>query len=87
MEDLAEETAKTKRTREKLQKRLADIEKCVTKQALERKSKEISRWISTHANSRVVLKSKSISLFDENQNSVEISKTVVKLSTLLKKHD
>lgn len=73
---LAEESSKTKKTREKLRKHLQEMDQNVTPQALKRKSLEIHRWISRHAPHRVVLKSKSISLFDENQNTANGSQKV-----------
>ena len=79
-DDLAQESSKTRRTREKLLKRFDEVDKKVTKQALDRKSNEISRWIKTNKNERVALVSK------EN-GPVKASKSVSKLSTLLKKDD
>ena len=48
----------------------------MTSQALRQKSLEIHRWIARHAAERVVLKSKSISLFDENQNTAKLSQKI-----------
>jgi len=76
---LAEESLKTKKTREKLRKHLQEMDQNVTPQALKRKSLEIHRWISRHASHRVVLKSKAISLFDENQNTAELSQKISEL--------
>ncbi len=77
---LAEESEKTKRAREKLKRRLESIERRVTPQALERKSVEIHRWIARHAPQRVVLRTKTISLFDENKNTAQTSGRVAKLA-------
>ena len=77
---LAEESAKTKKAREKLQKRLESLHNKVTVQDLEKKSIEIHAWISRHASNRVVLKSKAISLFDENQNTAKLSARVSSLA-------
>lgn len=82
---LAEESDKTKKAREKLKRRLMDMEKKVTEQALERKNMEIHRWIARHAPQRVVLRTKNISLFDENQNTAEISQKISKVALQLKK--
>lgn len=79
---LAEESAKTKKTREKLRKRLDEMDQGITPQALKRKSVEIHRWIAHHAADRIVLRSKSISLFDENQNTARLSH---KVSSVVKK--
>lgn len=83
---LAEESSKTKKTREKLRKHLQEMDQNVTPQALKRKSLEIHRWISRHAPHRVVLKSKSISLFDENQNTASGSQKVAELMIRLRGH-
>lgn len=77
---LAEESPKTKKTREKLKKYFEAQEQSITPQALKRKSLEIHRWIARHAAERVVLKAKSISLFDENQNTAKLSIKVSKFA-------
>lgn len=82
---LAEESEKTKRAREKLRRRLDTIERKVTPQALERKSIEIHRWIARHAPHRIVLRTKAISLFDENKNTAETSGRIAKLATNIQK--
>jgi hypothetical protein len=81
---MAEESQKTKKAREKLQRQLADLEKKITPQALHKKTIEIHRWIERHAPQRVILKNKNISLFDENQNAAALSARVAQLSELLK---
>ena len=81
---IAEESEKTRRAREKLKRQLEALDKKVTPQALERKAIEIQRWISRHASSRVGLKNKSISLFDENQNAAGLSMRVSQLADQLK---
>ena len=75
-EKIVEESVKTKRAREKLQKRIDVLDKKMTAQALEKKTAEIHRWIAVNAASRVVLQNKTISLFDENQNSAHVSRKV-----------
>ena len=82
---LAEESEKTKKAREKLKRRLMELERKVTEQALERKNMEIHRWISRHAPQRVVLRTKNISLFDENKNTAEISQRIAKVAMQLQK--
>jgi len=72
----ADESEKTRKAREKLQKKLEALDQKITPQALEEKSVEIHRWIARHAASRIPLKSKGISLFDENQNAAELSKRI-----------
>lgn len=82
---VAEESSKTRKAREKLKRQLAAVEKRITPQALEKKAIEIHRWIARHAASRVVLKSKAISLFDENQNAAKLSNKVSAIAEQLKK--
>jgi len=79
------ESQKTRRTREKLQRYLDRIEREVSPQALQKKSQEIHHWISRHSSDRVVLKSKDISLFDENRNSAKASGSVASLASRLEK--
>lgn len=61
------------------------IDRKITPQALERKTIEIHRWIARHASYRIVLKNKSICLFDENQNAAELSQKMSQLAENLKK--
>ncbi len=79
----SEESTKTKKTREKLKTHFDVIEKNVTKQALERKLFEIHRWIARHASSRVTLRNKASSLFDENQHAAKLSNKVSLLAKRL----
>jgi hypothetical protein len=81
---IAEESSKTRKAREKLKKQLVAFEKKITPQALERKTIEIHRWIARHASNRVVLRTKAISLFDENQNTAGISQRVSQIADQLK---
>jgi hypothetical protein len=82
---IAEESPKTRKAREKLKRQLDAFEKKITPQALEKKAIEIQRWIARHASSRVPLKTKSISLFDENQNAADLSQRVSLLADQIKK--
>lgn len=82
---IAEESPKTRKAREKLRRQLDALEKKVTPQALEKKAIEIQRWIARHASNRVALKTKSISLFDENQNAAGLSQRVSVLADQIKK--
>ena len=83
---LAEESYKTKKTREKLRKYLQEIDQNLTPQALKKKSMEIHRWIARHAENRIALKSKTISLFDGNQNTAKISQKISGLISQLNKN-
>lgn len=82
--EIAEESLKTKKVREKLKKHLESFDQKVTAPALKKKLIEIHRWIERHASQRVVLKEKSISLFDENRNAAEFSQRVGVLVEKLK---
>lgn len=82
--EIADESHKLKRAREKLKRQLEASEHHFTEQALEQKAIEIQRWISRHADSRVSLKQKSIALFDENQNAAELSERVSKIALKLR---
>lgn len=82
---IAEESPKTRKAREKLKRQLEALDKKVTPQALEKKSIEIQRWIARHASNRIALKSKSISLFDENQNAAVLSQRVSQLAEQIQK--
>lgn len=73
---IAEESIKTQKAREKLKKQFAALDQKITPQALEKKTIEIHRWIARHAASRVTLKTKNISLFDENQNAAALSQRI-----------
>ncbi|HPE85125.1 MAG TPA: hypothetical protein PLO43_02990 [Chlamydiales bacterium] len=79
---LAEESEKTKKAREKLKKKFAVIDEKINTQALDRKSKEIHRWISRQQ-SRVPLKNKSFKLFDENMHPADESRKVLNLALRL----
>lgn len=80
---LAKETDRTMKARNKLKKRLGLLDDQVTDSALEKKTDEIHRWISRHANERVVLKKKSISLFDGNKNAAKLSPKLQKMADAL----
>lgn len=77
---IAEESPKTRKARQKLQRQLDALDKKITPQALEKKVVEIQRWIARHASHRILLKNKSISLFDENQNAASLSQRVSQLA-------
>lgn len=83
--ELAKESEKTRKAREKLRRRLSAIDQKVTPQALEKKTIEIHRWIARHAPHRIVLKTKAISLFDENKNTAGISQKISKIATMLQR--
>ena len=84
LDTVATESDKTKKARDKLKKYLESVDGKMTDEALTKKSEEIHRWIGRHAKNRVVLKSKGISLFDENQNPAEKSGQIEELIDELK---
>jgi hypothetical protein len=83
--EVVAESAKTRKAREKLQRKFEAIEKMITPEALEQKTYEIHRWIERHSSQRTVLKSKEISLFDENQNAADVSKKVSEIADQIRK--
>ena len=80
-----EESVKTRKTREKLKRRLDALEKKITPQALKEKVIEIHRWIAMNAGHRVLLRTKEISLFDENQNTADVSRKISSIADQVQK--
>jgi len=80
----AEESAQIKKIRKKLKKHFLEINQRITPQSLKKTSLEIYHWIACH-NDRVVLRSKSMALFDENRNSTKPSSKVAHVIAKLKK--
>ena len=76
LNEIAEESDKTKRAREKLKKHLENEQTKQTKEELGRKSAEIHRWIGRHAKDRTVVPGKGISLFDNNANPADPSEKI-----------
>ncbi|MDX8431502.1 MAG: hypothetical protein SNF33_06875 [Candidatus Algichlamydia australiensis] len=76
LNEIAEESEKTKRAREKLKKNLTNEQTKTTKEALDRKSAEIKVWIGRHAKDRTVVPGKGISLFDNNENPADPSEKI-----------
>ncbi len=74
---IAKESAQTRKVREKLQKKLEKLEKKITEEALQKKVLEIHKWIAKNAGDRIVLKAKTISLFDSNQNTAQTSRKIL----------
>ncbi|MFA6118818.1 MAG: hypothetical protein WCT85_05440 [Parachlamydiales bacterium] len=79
-----EESEKTKKARDKLKKILEKLEKEITQDGLNKKIFEIHDRISRLAPERVVLKRKSISLFDNNQNAAKVSEKVASIFQALR---
>jgi len=85
LQEVARESEKTIKVREKLKKQLESIKKDITQASLKKKTDEIHSWIAKHAMQRKVLKHKNIPLFDENQNSAKNSLAIKMLSKKLSK--
>jgi lysyl-tRNA synthetase class I len=68
----AEDSHQISRARKKLEHQIERDRKELTQQALERIRRTIHRWIDRHAPERLSLRSKSITLFDENQHPAKI---------------
>gem|GEM_PF-1062247 len=83
--EMAPESAQTRKVREKLEKKMQKIENQVTPEALRKKVEEMHKWIAKNAKDREVLRSKTISLFDENQNTARVSKKISGLVEQLQK--
>ena len=69
---IAKESKKTKKIREKLRKKFEEMDQKITPQALKRKSSEIQRWIALHASKRIILRKKSVSIFNRTQNTADL---------------
>lgn len=66
----AKESAFIKRTRNKLKRRLAEIDNKVTPQALKEVSRNIYKWIRRHSSERELVPG-TVRLFDENTHSAQ----------------
>lgn len=76
---IAEESEKTKKSRQKLKEQIEKTEKKLTPKALQDKSQEIAGWIERHSSDRITVE-KDISLFDQNRNSAKMSRAIEKLA-------
>lgn len=74
----AKESKKVEKARNKLRLQIQDEYKCVTEAALHKVSQDIKDWISRHAQDRLQLKQKEITLFDENQHPAKVHSRYVK---------
>lgn len=73
---VANDSVKVLKARNRLAKRLEAINMQITDKAIKNKRVEIYQWITRHSNQRIPLRLKSICIFDMNQNSAPISKIV-----------
>ena len=74
--DLAKESPKTQRAREKIRKQWEEQDLLITESALADTVDKIHKWIAANAVNRVRLKEKDIRLFDQNQNAAALSQKV-----------
>lgn len=73
---LAPESLKTKKAREKLLKQWEMQDQKIHEEALKETVGKIHKWIAARASHRIALKSKDIRLFDQNQNAAPLSRKV-----------
>ncbi|MBS0627226.1 MAG: hypothetical protein JSS09_03330 [Verrucomicrobia bacterium] len=85
LKKLAEESAQTRKMREKLQNKLEKLEEKITPEALKKKVSEIHKWIAKNGKDRIVLRCKTISLFDGNQNTAQISRKILSIMEQIQK--
>lgn len=74
--NIAPESEKTKKAREKLRKQWEKQDLLITASALARTIEKIHEWIASNAMNRVALRNKEIRLFDQNQNVAALSRKV-----------
>lgn len=80
---IAPESSKTKKAREKLQRKLKQQDLLITPSALAATVEKIHQWIASNATHRIVLKNKEIRLFDQNQNAAALSRKVQQIAQKL----
>lgn len=73
---IAPESQKTKRAREKLIKQWEAEKIQITPKALKDTVEKIHKWIADNAKHRVLIKEKSIKLFNQNKDVARVSKKV-----------
>ncbi len=66
----AKESAHVRRTRKKLERRMAEIDAKITPSALNEVSENIHKWISRHDAERIKLKG-TFKLFDSNEHPAQ----------------
>lgn len=74
--EIAKESAKTQKAREKLLKQFEEIDGLITPDALARTVEKIHSWIAYNMVHRVPLEEKEIHLFDQNKNAVGLSQKI-----------
>lgn len=81
---VAAESAKTKKAREKIQKKWEERDQLITKEALAKTAGKIRDWIAIHHAERVSLKGKEMCLFNQNRDAAILSKRVQQIAEKLK---
>lgn len=74
----AEESPQIKKARQKILRQIEAAEKRINPEALDRMSLLIKRQLTRHSPERISLKSKSITLFDENRHSAQTESRFIK---------
>lgn len=77
--ETASESIKTRKVREKLAKKMAAENEQLTPEALKDTVQKIHQWIADNAKERIVVKTKGIRLFNQNEDAAAVSKRVEKL--------
>lgn len=84
---IVEESAQTRKTREKIKKKNEFLDQRITVQALEEKAIEIHKWLAKQGSERITLRSKGVCLFDENQNAAEMSRKMQGLADQIRREN
>jgi hypothetical protein len=82
--ELAPESLKTRKAREKLLKAWEEEKGLFTREAIKETVNKIHKWIADNAKHRVPNKGKSIELFNQNKNAADVSKRVQNIADQLK---
>ncbi len=78
--EIALESSKTRKAREKLREQWAKQDLLITASALASTIEKIHQWIASNAMHRVVLKNKEIRLFDQNKNAASLSRKIQEIA-------
>lgn len=84
---IASESSKTKKAREKLKEQWAKQDLLITASALASTVEKIHQWIASNAMHRVVLKNKEIRLFDQNQNVASLSRKIQQIAKKISQNE
>jgi hypothetical protein len=81
--EIAPESAKTQRAREKLQRAWEEEKAQFTPKALADTADSIRKWIADNQSDRVHVPKTTIRLFNQNQDAAAISKKVAQFAKIL----